>query len=406
MTSSVPAPTFGPNGFVAPSEPDVLAGVTADLNAAFGGGMNPALETPQGQLASSFTAAIGEKNGLFLQYVNGVDPAYAVGRMQDGIGRIYFIDRNPAVPTSVIAVCSGLAGVIIPAGSLARSTDGDLYVSTTAATIGIGGTVSVVFQCQTPGPIACPAGTLTEIYRAIPGWDSITNAADGTLGRDVETPAEFEARRKASVAFNAVGSLPSVRAAALNVDDVLDAYVTDNSTAAPDMIGGVTIPAYALYVAVVGGLGQDVAEAVWRKKWPGQPMMTAGATPYPVEDSDPDYTPPYPSYTIYIVTPTSLPIFIDVEITDSTAVPADALAQVQAAIISAFSGGDGGTRAGIGRTLYAQRFSAPIVLLGAWATNLISIKIGTTASPTGDTVSVDIDQNPTIDAADITLALT
>ena len=36
--TSVPPPTFGPKGFIAPSEADILAGVQADINAAFGGG--------------------------------------------------------------------------------------------------------------------------------------------------------------------------------------------------------------------------------------------------------------------------------------------------------------------------------------------------------------------------------
>jgi len=59
-SSSVPEPTFGENGFVIPSENDVLSGALADINAAFGGGLNLALSTPQGQLASSFAAIIGE----------------------------------------------------------------------------------------------------------------------------------------------------------------------------------------------------------------------------------------------------------------------------------------------------------------------------------------------------------
>jgi hypothetical protein len=246
---------------------------------------------------------------------------------------------------------------------------------------------------------------LTSIYRAVPGWDSVTNPSDGTLGRDVETATEFEARRRASVALNAVGSLPSIRAAVLSVPGVLDAYVTDNSTASPVTTGGVTIPAYALYVAAAGGSGQAIAEAVWRKKWPGQPMQSTGATAYTVEDRDPAYAPPYPSYTVRIVTPSNLPIFIAVSITDSSAVPSDAQAQVRTAIASAFAGGDGGSRAGIGRTLYASRFLASVVALGAWASNVISISIGTSASPTGDTVAVNINQLPTLSTVNVTLTL-
>ena len=38
-----------------------------------------------------------------------------------------------------------------------------------------------------------------------------------------------------------------------NVPGVLDAYVTDNASNAPASIGGITIPANTLYIAVTGG---------------------------------------------------------------------------------------------------------------------------------------------------------
>lgn len=381
MTTSVPPPVFGPTGFIAPDESAVLAGVQTDFNAAMGGDVNPGLETPQGQLASSWTAIIGDKNAQFLEYVNGVDPAFADGRMQDAIGRIYFLERDPAVPTAVNATCAGLAGVVIPAGSLAATTDGQRYASTSAATISVGGTVTVPFACVATGPIACPAGTLTTIYRAVPGWDSITNATDGAIGRNVESRADFEARRQASVALNARGTLPAIRGAVLDVANVIDAYATDNSTASPVVVGGVTIPAYALYVAAVGGSGQSIAEAIWRKKPPGIPYVTSGATAYTVLDASSGYVLPYPSYTVYFTTPATLTVFVAVTITDSAAVPADAVTLVQNAVVSAFAGNDGGQRARIGGTVYASRFYAPIAALGAWASDIVSIKIGSANAP-------------------------
>ena len=64
--STVPQPTFGDNGFVAPAESDILTAVENDINAAFGGALNMELSTPQGQLASSETAIIGDVNAMFL----------------------------------------------------------------------------------------------------------------------------------------------------------------------------------------------------------------------------------------------------------------------------------------------------------------------------------------------------
>lgn len=403
--TSVPSPAFTTRGFVAPTEPEILAGVQADMNAAFGGNLNPALETPQGQLASSFTAVIGDKNDQFLALANGVDPAFADGRMQDAIARIYFLTRNPAVPTTVNATCSGLAGTIIPAGSLATDTGGNRYVSTSAGTIGGGGTVVIPFACVTAGPIACPAGTLTSIYRAVSGWDSITNATDGTPGRDVESRADFEARRVASVAGNSVNQLISIRAAVLDVANVTDAYVTDNSTASPAAIGGVTIPAYGLYVAVVGGADADIAQAIWSKKPPGIPYYATGVTTVTVYDTSEGYTPPYPSYSVKFKRPTAVPVFIEVSITDSAQVPANAQDQIRNAVLNAFNGGDGGARARIGATLYASRYYAAIASLGTWASDVISIFIGAASNPTTTTLALNIDQNPTLIAANVTLVL-
>ena len=120
--TNVPSISFTANGFVAPSESAILAGVEADINAAFGGSLNPAPSTPQGQIAASDTAIIGSSNDLLLALFNGVDPAYASGRMQDAIGRIYFMTRNPAQPTTLQVLCSGLAGVVIPVGALVQDT--------------------------------------------------------------------------------------------------------------------------------------------------------------------------------------------------------------------------------------------------------------------------------------------
>ena len=93
-TTSVPACSMTAAGFVAPSEPDILAGVQADINAALGGNVNPALNTPQGQLATSETAIIGDCNDQLLALFNGFDPRNAIGRQQDALGYIYFMKRN------------------------------------------------------------------------------------------------------------------------------------------------------------------------------------------------------------------------------------------------------------------------------------------------------------------------
>lgn len=372
MASTVPQPTFGPDGFIEPDEADILAAVQADINAAFGGTLSQNLETPQGQLASSMTAIIGNVNDTFLWYTQQADPAYASGRMQDALARIYFIERLGAEPTVVTATCVGLSGVVIPQGSVAVAADGNLYTCTDGGTIPIGGSIDLQFACNTLGPIQCPAGTLNSIYRSINGWDSISNAENGTIGRDTESRSQFEERRFLSVANNSLGALPSIQGAVLLVPNVLDAYVTENFTSAPLTIGGYTLAAKSVYVAAVGGTNDAVAKAIWTKKAPG--CAYNGNTTVTVFDTD-NYNPPYPSYDVKFERPASIPIIFAVSIVDSAQVPADAATQVQNTIINAFAGGDGGPRARIGSTIYASRFYGPVSALGAWA-QIIAIDVG------------------------------
>jgi len=400
MTTNVPSVQFTDAGLVLPTESAILAGVQQDMDAAFGGGLNPALETPQGQLASSTTAIIGDKNNLFAQYVNEVNPDFASGRMQDAIGQIYFLDRKPATPTAVIATCVGLSGVVIPVGAQAKASDGNLYVCTQAGTIPVGGSIDLAFACAVDGPIPCPAGSLNQIYQSIPGWDTITNAADGTVGSNVESRADFEFRRQQSVALNAVNSLQSIYANVLNVTDVLDAYATENTTGSPITVGGQTLVAHSIYVAVVGGAASDIANAIWNKKSLGASYN--GNTSFVVTD-DAGYSFPQPSYTVTWETPAALPILFAVQIASNPTLPANIVALVQQAIIASFNGTDGGTRARIGSTIFASRFYGNIVALGP-TVSILSLLLGPT-TPTLASFTVPINNVPTIDASDITVTL-
>ncbi|CAE6868643.1 hypothetical protein R75461_08443 [Paraburkholderia nemoris] len=119
MQTNVPPIRFTDQGPVLPAESAILAGAQADINAAFGGGVNQGLTTPQGQVAQSLTAIIGDANGDILEVANQVDPDVASGRWQDAIGRIYFLNRIAASGTVVTATCIGLVGAVIPAANVA-----------------------------------------------------------------------------------------------------------------------------------------------------------------------------------------------------------------------------------------------------------------------------------------------
>lgn len=398
MTTNVPPVVFAPEGLVVPQESAILTGVQADFNDAFGGNLNPGLETPQGQLASSIAAIVADCNAQLALFVEQVNPDVADGFMQDAIARIYFLDRSPGVPTNVACVCSGGLGTVIPVGAEAQDTSGNRYVCTDGGVIPVSGSIILNFANVVDGPTPCPANTLTAIYRAIPGWDSIDNPAPGVLGRFVETRAEFEFRRENSVALNAHGSKEAIYAAVFDVEDVLDVYVTENVTDAVIPTGTTAFPvaAHSVYVAVVGGASADIANAIYTKKDLGCNMN--GNTTVVVTDQS--YTFPQPTYDITFERPDPLPIFFEVNIANNTALPADIVTLVQQAIIDAFTGADGSARIRIGGLILASKFVAPVSNIGP-EVSILSLFVGTAGPANLTNLTAGIDQVPTVDAANI-----
>lgn len=402
--STVPPIVFAPTGLEVPQESAILAAVLADFDAAFGGGMNLSLETPQGQLCTSLAAIIADSYATIAELVNQMDPDTNDGAYQDGIARIYFLTRTAGAPTVVECVCVGAAGTTIPTGAQAADTSGNLYACVDGAQIPPGGSITLNFANIVNGPTPCPAATLNRIYLAIPGWDTINNPDPGVLGRDVETRAEFEARRAASVALNARGSLQSIFAAVFSVPDVIDVYATENVTDDVVPVGSTNydLAPHSLLVSVVGGEDDAIANAIWSKKDVGCDMN--GDTTVTVFDTE-GYSPPYPEYEIKFERPTALPIFVRVELADSASLPSDIEALVKAAVIATFLGTDGGTRVRIGSLLLASKFYPAVISIGT-EVSVLSITIGTTGPGLLNQILIGVDQAPTIDAANITVVLT
>lgn len=406
MPSSVPQIRFTPQGPIIPEDGDILAGVQIDMNYAFGGGLNPGLTTPQGQLASSTAAIISDKDAEIALICNQVDPQYATGRFQDAIGRLTvgMAPRVQAAGTAVACILTGPGGVV-PAGTLARDTSGNTYALLGAVTIPGTGSVMSSWQNLATGPIPCPAGSLTQVYQAVPGWDAISNPADGVLGRDVETPQEFELRRQNSVAGNARGSVQAIQAGVFdNAPNVLDCYVIDNPTGLTVNKGSTNYPMlpHSLYVAVVGGVDADIANAIWPKKDTGCDYN--GNTSVTVFDMSPQYAPgPYPSYAVKFNRPTSTPVLFAVSIVNSPTLPADIVTLIQNAIIAQFNGGNGQIPARIGAAITGSSYYGAVIGVAPGIT-VLSVLVGV-ATPTLPQVVMGIDQSPVISAGDITVSL-
>ena len=411
MRTNVPTVTWSNGSPVLPSEQAILVGVQADINAAFGGGVNPSLQTPQGQLAQTETAIIGDKNSQIAYIANQINPAMASGVWQDAIGYIYYLVRIPAAGTVVSCTCIGAVNTVIPIGAVAQDTTGYTYSCTASAVIPASGSVTVQFQNQSQGPFACNIGTLTTIVTAVAGWDTISNPTAGSIGNYVESRTAFEARRLLSVAGNSVNSLQSIFGAVLSVPDVIDAFVIDNPDATSLSYGSTNypIPAHSVLVSVSGGTSTAIAQAIWSKKPPGCGYITAAGATGSIAETvtvyDTSYPVPYPSYDVTYLIPASTPVYFSVQINNLTQLPSNIIALVQQAIIQSFNGEDGGTTAGINQTLVSGRYYANVTAISPYV-EVLEILLGFTAiGATLTSVTLGVDEMPTISASQIAVTL-
>jgi len=416
MSTNVPSIVFTPTGVTVPQESAVLAGVQADMAAAFatsGQTLNPALNTPQGQWASSQAAIVSDADAIFAYFVSQVDPDTAADFMQDAIGRIYFMEREPGTATQVVVECTGGFNTVIPQGAKIQSASGNFYICTLGGTIPVGGTISLPFSCVTLGPVACPAHDLSTangakiITGGINGWDSIDNPLAGAVGSDVESRAAFEFRRQQSVALNAHGSIVAIKAAVFDVPGVIDVLALENISNATitGPIGGQPNPtayplvAHSIYVAVTGGDPTAIANAIFSKKNDGS-NMNGNTTVTIVDDS---YDAPQPSYTYTFEIPPTLAFKVAVQIQNSASLPADIVTQVQTAVVNSFNGIDGSRRVRTGGLALAGKFYAPVSAIGP-EVNVVQILLGTTTA-TLTSFQVGIDQFPTLQASDVSVTL-
>lgn len=377
--------------------------VRAAWTAAFAGDGLPPLDidpaTPAGQLIDGEVAEIAAKNAQLLFLANMFNPKTAEGRWQDALGYIYFLTRKLDEPTVVTCRATGLEGTVIPYGTLVQSLDGYTFICNRAVTIGPAKWAETSFRCAVTGPIEVAPHTITSIVTTIPGWDTITNDSAGATGRNIETRAEFEARRAASVAANAHGSVSSVYGAIANLPGVLDLAVLENIGPDPIVKYGVTVPGHGITVCVYGGEDEAIAEAIYRKKDNG--ADTGGNTVINYRNAD------YHNavYTYKILRPEPANFWMRVVLGGSGPVDPVVEESVKASVYRDFYGMStvsGNARVGLASTVYASRFYKAVMSVdGVQNLHKVEIALGDETTPTSAAAYTDMlpirgDQEPVI----------
>ena len=366
--------------------------------------INTAPETPQGQIIDAETLAITQKDAELAFLANMFNPKTARGIWQDALAEIYFIKRKKAVNSRCYCVLTGLNGTLIEKGSKIQSAADDTYWDLLeTVTINDNSSVTALFECESEGAVIASPNTLNKIITTVAGWDTVNNIQSATVGTLEESQQAFEKRRYDSVALNSVGTIASVFSRVNQIDDVVGCYVIDNKTNVNKIIDDYLLKPHSIYVAVIGGSNQDIAEAIYRSLSAGCDYN--GNTQITVVDPH-----THAKEKVTFMRPTQQNVYIKVNVFDKD-LPDDYENLIKNAIITNFYGqdeqieiaGEAVTRAIMGQDIYASRFLPSI--LNKNISSLLSVQISLDNKTFSDYVHIKIDKEPYISSANITVNL-
>ena len=366
--------------------------------------INTAPETPQGQIIDAETLAITQKDAELAFLANMFNPKTARGIWQDALAEIYFIKRKKAVNSRCYCVLTGLNGTVIEKGSkIQSSADGTYWDLLEDVTINDNSSVTALFECESEGAVIASPNTLNKIITTVAGWDTVNNLQAATVGSLEESQQAFEKRRYDSVALNSVGTTASVFSRVNQIDDVVGCYVVDNKTNVNKIIDDYLLKPHSIYVAVLGGNNQEIAEAIYKSLSAGCDYN--GNTQITVVDPH-----THAKEKVTFMRPTQQNVYIKVNVFDKD-LPDDYENLIKNAVITNFYGqdeqieiaGEAVTRAIMGQDIYASRFLPSI--LNKDISSLLSVQISLDNQTFSDYVHIKIDKEPYIDESNITVNL-
>ena len=166
-------------GVSVPDATAVLAKVQAFYQDTFGTALSLESATPQGRLMELDALSRRFALGVCALCANQMDVDRSQGVFLDSLASLFMLTRNPQSYTTVSATLSGVSGTIVPAGSLAMTTNSDIFELTSSVTLGAYATGSINFSGVPSVNDTVTVGDM--VYRFV---STLSQANDVLIGAD------------------------------------------------------------------------------------------------------------------------------------------------------------------------------------------------------------------------------
>ena len=352
-----------------------------------------------GQEISISTFAEDDLASRFQTLLSAVDPISAQGVNLSRLAILMNKRRQEATNSTVtLTLTATAAGATIPQGfgfEVSNTAGNVTFRFEEEVVIAPSSTADVLATSIASGPLAAISGSLTKIKTPVFGVASVTNDEDASLGRNRETDTELRARMlEASSAASA--TVIGIETALSNVDGVTGFNVIENDQDVADPQG---VPPHSVFPIVENGSDNDIAQALVTTVAGGISYAKPADIPAATIVSG-TYTDPLTGkvYTAYWARPDAVQIYVDVTLNTLPSYPGDGDTRVKQNIENWVN-----ENLAFGEDLYASQLYCPVQEVEGAI--VISIKVGTSPSPTGDSVSVATYERASVSQDDVTVII-
>ena len=399
-----------PQGIQSTSEADYKSELETAFKTALGDDLDLDSQTPQGQIIGILSQNASDIDDNIVAQYNALNLNVASGDQLSAYGALFDISREAATPSVVTADLTGVPTTIIPAGSRAKTVDGDLFESVESIILDGTGIQSGTFRSVNTGSIRINAGTLTQIVDVVPGWETINNLLAGSIGQDAENDITYRLSYLTKLARNAVAIVESIRAAVASVTSVTAVQIGENRSDSTIVLQNIGLPSHSIAVIVQGGTAQEIGQAIFDHISEGCGTIGTNPslqTPVVISTNNNLLTETIYFYPVELV---PLKIEIDVTLTDPTA--GNVINTIKDRILEYFNGTfAGGTDSDgtpqfdtsgiqIAETSYLSRLYTPVNSVPGFEVLTMTQEI-IGGSGSQDVITPDLNQRLTISVDDI-----
>ena len=261
-------------GFRRPTYAELLDALEYKARELFGTEANLTVRSPLGIFLRIYAWMLNLLFSTLEDVYNSRFVDTAVGSSLYNLGRAIGLRLLGAQKAVGYLTFTGDNGAVVPEGFLAETIAGNQYITLQAGVI-VDGSVRLPATATLPGPDGNTAeNTVSIITNPKSGILTVTNITSFDGGRDTETDAEFRARYYRSVDLAGGVNIDAIIAEIYeSVEAIISVTGEENDT---DEVNAHGLPPHSFEIIAYGGLEEDIAKAIYRRKAAG--IQTFGNT--------------------------------------------------------------------------------------------------------------------------------